>query len=41
MTADDLLEVLDKIVPEDLPKTVLCLKHGAAITIDSIALSNQ
>ena len=37
MTADDLLEVLDKIPAEDQTKTVLCLKYGMAITIDSIA----
>ncbi|MCU0705739.1 MAG: hypothetical protein MUF18_17360 [Fimbriiglobus sp.] len=37
MTADDVHDILDKIAPEDLPKTVLVLKHGAAVTIDQLA----
>jgi hypothetical protein len=37
MTADDVHDILDKVPPEDLPKTVLVLRHGAAVTIDAIA----
>ncbi len=37
MTADDVHEILDKLSIDDLPKTVLVLKHGAAVTIDAIA----
>lgn len=37
MTADDVHDILDKLPPEDLPKTVLVLKHGASVTIDSVA----
>jgi hypothetical protein len=37
MTADDVHDILDKLPPEDLPKTVLVLRHGAAVTIDAIA----
>lgn len=37
MTVDDVHEILDKLSVDDLPKTVLVLKHGAAVTIDSIA----
>lgn len=37
MTADDIHDILDKIAPEDLGRTVLVLRHSAAVTIDSIA----
>lgn len=37
MTADDLLDILDKVPAEDMGKVVLCLRSGAAITIDTIA----
>jgi len=37
MTADDIHDILDKIDPNNLGKTVLVLRHGAAVTIDSIA----
>ena len=37
MTADDVHEILDKLSIDDLPKTVLVLKHGAAVTIDALA----
>lgn len=37
MTADDVHDILDKLSSDDLPKTVLVLKHGAAVTIDAIA----
>ncbi len=41
MTADDVHDILDKFSVDDLPKTVLCLKYGAAITIDAIARKEQ
>lgn len=37
MTADDLHDILDKVPAEDLSKVVLCLRFGAAVTIDAIA----
>ena len=37
MTSDDVHDILDKLPPEDLSKTVLCLRYGAGITIDAIA----
>ncbi len=37
MTADDVFDILDKIPPEDLNRTVLVLRHNAAVTIDQIA----
>lgn len=37
MIADDVHDILDKLSPEDLPKTVLCMRYGAGITIDAIA----
>lgn len=37
MTADDIFDILDKISPDDLNRTVLVLRHNAAVTIDQIA----
>lgn len=37
MTADDVHDILDKLAPEDLSKTVLSLRFGAAVTIDAVA----
>lgn len=37
MTADDVHDILDKLSADDLLKTVLSLRYGAAITIDAVA----
>jgi hypothetical protein len=37
MTADDIFDILDKIPADDLNRTVLVLRHNAAVTIDQIA----
>jgi len=37
----DVLEILGKIAPEDLNKTILCLRGGGGITIDAIARTEE
>lgn len=36
MRRDDLCDILDKIPPHDVPKTVLILRFATSITLDSI-----
>lgn len=36
MRRDDLCDILDKMPPNDLPKTVLVLRFGTAITLDTV-----
>ena len=36
MRRDDLCDILDKMPPNDLTKTVLLLRFGTAITLDSV-----
>ena len=36
MRRDDLCDILDKMPPHDLTKTVLLLRFGTAITLDSV-----
>lgn len=37
MSSDDVHDILDKLSVDDLSKTVLVLRHNAAVTIDQIA----
>ena len=41
MLRDDFLDILDKVAPDDLTKTVLSLRSGAAITVDALVRCDE